>query len=205
MGTTVTGIGAIVVGELRATGYMESTTSSGPSCPGPPCCFTIPTAPLQRAAGKRRSRRCRCWLNIGGTYRLQLGPPLEGSYLVDVPSDWPEWGREWRPLPPDLHRDRLVGPDEAFLDVLPEGQVLIERALNRSTLLLPDKPRPEAWADPHLIGAWRLGRRSFHAGGFIVEGNVWGVLGERGDRKSSILAWLSANGYQVVCRGQRAT
>jgi hypothetical protein len=88
--------------------------------------------------------------------------------------------------------------------VLPEGQVLVERSLNRSTLLLPKQPRPEAWAHPHLsstavIAAWWLGRRSFHAGGFVVEGKVWGVLGERGDGKSSILAWLSARGYQIVC------
>jgi hypothetical protein len=68
----------------------------------------------------------------------------------------------------------------AFLDVLPEGHVLIERALNRSTLLLPDKPRPEA--HPHLsstavLGWWWLGRNSFNASGFIVEGNVWGFSG----------------------------
>jgi hypothetical protein len=139
-----------------------------------------------------------------GAYGLRLGPPLEDSYLVDVPSHWPEWELQWRPLPPDERQDQRIGPDEVLLNVLPEGQVLIERALNRTTLLLREEPRPEAWAHPHLsstaaVAAWWLGRRSFHAGGFIVEGNAWGVLGERGDGKSSILAWLSANGYQVVC------
>ncbi len=139
-----------------------------------------------------------------GAYGLRLGPPLEDGYLVDVPSDWPEWELQWRPLLPDQHRDQWIGPDEVLLDLLPEGQVLIERAISRSTLLLQEEPRPEAWAHPHLsstavIAGWWLGRRSFHAGGFIVEGNAWGVLGERGEGKSSILAWLSANGYQVVC------
>ncbi len=139
-----------------------------------------------------------------GAYGLRLGPPLEDGYLVDVPSDWPEWELQWRPLPPDRHRDQRIGPDEVLLNVLPEGQVLIERALNRSTLLLREEPRPEAWAHPHLsstavIAGWWLGRRSFHAGGFIVEGKAWGVLGERGDGKSSIIGWLSARGYQVVC------
>ncbi|HUC12915.1 MAG TPA: hypothetical protein VMS00_00550 [Acidimicrobiales bacterium] len=139
-----------------------------------------------------------------GAYGLRLGPPLEDSYLVDVPSDWPEWDLEWLPLPPDQPQGQRIGPDEVLLNVLPEGQVLIERALNRSTLFLREDPRPEAWAHPHLsstavISAWWFGRRSFHAGGFIVGGGVWGVLGERGDGKSSTLAWLSANGYQVVC------
>jgi hypothetical protein len=106
-----------------------------------------------------------------GAYGLRLGPPLEDSYLVDVPSDWPEWELQWRPLPPDQHQDQRFGPDEVLLKVLPEGQVLIESALKRSTLLLRDEPRPAAWADPHLastavvVTRW-LGRGSFHAGGF---------------------------------------
>jgi hypothetical protein len=141
-----------------------------------------------------------------GAYGLRLGPPLEDTYLVDVPSDWPEWELQWRPLQPDQHQDQdqRIGPDEVLLNLLPEGRVLIERAANRSTLLLREEPRPEAWAHPHLsstavIAAWWLGRRSFHAGGFIVGGNAWGVLGEPGDGKSPILAWLSASGYQIVC------
>ncbi len=139
-----------------------------------------------------------------GAYGLRLGPPLEDGYLVDVPSDWPEWELQWRTLPRDQHQDRRIGPDEVLLDLRPEGQVLIERALSRSTLLLREEPRPEAWAHPHLsstavVAGWWLGRRPFHAGAFVVDGAAWGVLGERGDGKTSIMAWLSARGYDVVC------
>ena len=89
------------------------------------------------------------------------------------------------------------------MNVLPEGHVLIERALRRSTLLLPEEPRPEAWAHPHLARlrcSWPGGSvavRSMPAGSSSED--RLGVVGERGDGKRSILAWLSARGYQVVC------
>ena len=40
--------------------------------------------------------------------------------------------------------------------------------------------------------------QAFHAGAFVVDGDAWGVLGERGAGKSSLLAALNRMGYPVL-------
>jgi hypothetical protein len=139
-----------------------------------------------------------------GAYGLRLGPPLEDTYLVDVPESWPDWQLTWRRAPLDERQPERVGPDDAVVKLMPNGQVLIDRPSRTSTLLLPTAPRPVAWAHPHLsstaaVTAWWMGRRSFHAGAFVASGGAWGLLGERGDGKSTMLAWLAAHGHEVVC------
>ena len=139
-----------------------------------------------------------------GAYGLRLGPPLEDTYLVDVPEGWPDWQLVWRQTPLHERQPERIGPDDAVLNVRPRGQVLIDRRTQTSTFLLPSAPRPVAWAHPHLastavVAAWWMGRRSFHAGAFVASGGAWGILGRRGDGKSTMLAWLAACGYEVVC------
>ncbi len=48
------------------------------------------------------------------------------------------------------------------------------------------------------MAAHWLGRESFHAGGFAAGGGVWGVLGDKGAGKSSMLASLARAGIPVV-------
>ena len=48
-----------------------------------------------------------------------------------------------------------------------------------------------------VFGHW-LGRETFHGGGVVVGGGVWGVLGETGAGKSTLLAWLAQRGYGVA-------
>lgn len=144
------------------------------------------------------NERCR------GAYGLRLGPPVEDSYLVDAPADWPAWELAWSQAPSGQGRELHIGDDYAVIDVMPEGRVLIERATRTSTFFLPAPPSPEAWAHPHLsstavIAAWWHGRRSFHAGAFVAHGGAWGIVGERGDGKTSMLAWLSTRRYPIVC------
>jgi hypothetical protein len=129
---------------------------------------------------------------------------VEDAYLTDVPLEWPEWRLEWRATPADQRQAQRVSPDAALLDLLPEGQVLVERSTRTATFLLPERPPTEAWAHPHLsttavIASSWLGRRSFHAGAFIAGAGAWGVLGEKGDGKTSMMAWLVKSGYPIVC------
>lgn len=49
-----------------------------------------------------------------------------------------------------------------------------------------------------MIGRW-LGRESLHAGAFVVEGRVWGLVGRREAGKSSTLAALASRGCGLVC------
>ncbi len=65
------------------------------------------------------------------------------------------------------------------------------------------RPDDRALVHPHLAGvaavaAHWLGRESFHAGAFVAGGGVWGLLGERGAGKSSMLASLALAGVPVV-------
>jgi hypothetical protein len=139
-----------------------------------------------------------------GAYGLRLGPPLEDTYLVDVPQGWPDWQLAWRQTPLHERQPERIGPDDAVLNLRPRGQVLIDRRTRTSTFLLPAAPRPVAWAHPHLastavVAAWWTGRRPFHAGAFVANGGAWGILGGRRDGKSTMLAWLTAHGHEIVC------
>ena len=97
-----------------------------------------------------------------------------------------------------------IGPDDALLNLRPRGQVLIERQTRTSTFLLPTAPRPVAWpirtSPPPQ--SWRPGGRD---GVRSMPGvrrrrrGVGGFLGKRGDGKSTMLAWLSAHGHEIVC------
>ncbi|UQX87874.1 hypothetical protein M6D93_16430 [Jatrophihabitans telluris] len=47
------------------------------------------------------------------------------------------------------------------------------------------------------VAAW-AGRCALHAGSFVGPDGVWGVLGEREDGKSSLLAWMVSHGMNVL-------
>jgi len=128
---------------------------------------------------------------------------VDDAYLGPVPEEWPEWQLAWQETPAARLEQQYIRVDEARLNLEPEGQVLIHREHHRSTLLLPTEPKPEAWVHPHLsstavVVAWWVGRRSFHAGAFVVDGGAWGILAEREDGKSSMLAWLTSRGFTVL-------
>lgn len=91
----------------------------------------------------------------------------------------------------------------------------MDRIRQRATFTLPASPTPSSLVHPHLavVGAvcahWST-REAFHAGAFVTDGGVWGVLGEKGAGKSSMLAALSRAGIAIladdllVLDGQRA-
>jgi hypothetical protein len=139
-----------------------------------------------------------------GAYGLSFGPPVEPSYLVAAPEHWPQWHLEWRLHRPDAWPPERIGDERALVNLLPRGQVLVDRATATSTLLLPEPPSPHAWVHPYLsstavVAARWAGRQSFHAGCFVLDGCAWGVIGERNAGKSSALAWMASHGLAVVC------
>ena len=141
------------------------------------------------------------------------GPEDRGAYGLTVPSDWPaerfvaspaawtRWRFEW--VQEDVRREpERVDDDIAVLNIEPAGQVVIERDVARSTLRLAHEPTNEAWVHPHLASTavtaarW-AGREPFHGGALVVDGRVWGVLGEREAGKSSVLAWSHLHGVPI--------
>jgi hypothetical protein len=99
--------------------------------------------------------------------------------------------------------DSFVGPDRAVLYTKPAGRLEIDRAARRTTVVRHAPMTPDELVHPHLAptaciaGHW-LGRTSFHAGAFAVNGRAWGVMGARQMGKSSLLMSLHASGLPVV-------
>ena len=143
-----------------------------------------------------------------GAYGLAL-PDVPGAahLLVRAPVDWPDWRIRHRPLPGTAGADEehdFVSPDEARLRLSGGGHLLADRCASSSTLVLPERPADTEVVHPFLAltaavaARWR-GWQCFHAGGILVDGGVWGVLGDKGTGKSSTLAWLARHGAEVLC------
>ena len=80
--------------------------------------------------------------------------------------------------------------------------LLLDRHAHRATFSGPTIP-PDQLAHPHLrplgvvFNRW-FGREAYHAGGFVVGGRSWLVIGPREAGKSSLLALLAARGVPVL-------
>jgi hypothetical protein len=80
----------------------------------------------------------------------------------------------------------------------------MDRDRGMATFTLAAEPMASALIHPHLaavaaVWAHWAGHDGFHAGAFLTDGGVWGVLGEKGSGKSSILAALAKRGVPIVC------
>jgi hypothetical protein len=125
-----------------------------------------------------------------------------------------------------LLRVRTAGPsgtteplgvrDEDALIAMQRGVIAIDRRERSAVIETPEPLEPAEVVHPYLwpigtVFARWMGRETFHAGAVAIDGCAWGILGERGDGKSSLLAWLALEaGLPVltddllVVRGQRA-
>jgi hypothetical protein len=83
------------------------------------------------------------------------------------------------------------------------GALHLEREPLRAVFALPRPLAAEALVHPYLVpaaalaGEWH-GLHAFHAGAFVAGGGVWGVVGGRGDGKSSFLLSLALRDVTVV-------
>ncbi len=84
------------------------------------------------------------------------------------------------------------------------GEITVERRPMVAEVRLPTWPRDDELLHPYLgyvaaiVSRW-LGRDCVHAGAFVVDGGAWAMVGERLAGKSSMLGWLAAQGYDIVC------
>jgi hypothetical protein len=137
-----------------------------------------------------------------GAYGLHL-PALAdvADMLVDAPEHWSDWHLELatgRGRPTEF-----VDDSRARLICEPSGWVDIDRASSTSTFHLPTEPAEHEIAQPRLgmsavIAAHWRGNYSFHAGVFLAAGAAWGVLGDKGGGKSSLMATLALMGVPVL-------
>ena len=142
--------------------------------------------------------------DAAGAYGFRLlGLDGARSLLVPAPAAWPPLEVAVAADAPGPPCDR-VGPDRAELKLLTGGWVGIDRSPGRAVYHLPRHVDHGSLVHPYLapvalIAARWLGRESFHAGAFVVDGGVWALLGDKEAGKSTTLAWLAAHGRRVVC------
>ena len=139
-----------------------------------------------------------------GAYGLRLsGLEAASELLVPVTEKAPAYAIEakvGRPAPDP----EFVDDDRGELLLRSGGRILIDRPAGKVSFVVPHEVRPDELVHPYLapaaavIGRWH-GRESIHAGAFAVDGDVWGVVGEREAGKSSTLAWLAMAGVDVLC------
>jgi len=168
-----------------------------------PATSVILTAPEGTLETTQRASRQQS--GMGGAYGLGVrGIEVPSDQLVDAPMDWPSVTVRVRVASVSAPAFEYVAEQQARLTVRSGGTIEIDRASGWATFTLPAAPSASALLHPHLaaVGAvWAhwLGREAFHAGAFVVHGGVWGVLGDKGAGKSSMLAALASAGIPVVC------
>ena len=107
---------------------------------------------------------------------------------------------ESAPAPP---REDAISEEHAYSAVAGGGHVSVDRHKRRTTLTLPVVPEPSILVHPLVsftavvVARWRR-MQAFHAGAFVIDGEAWGVLGDRGAGKSSLLAALNRIGHAVL-------
>ncbi len=140
-----------------------------------------------------------------GVERLLPVPPewplLE---LVRREADWPHRANEHEDEIERAHARVTLRDDGAVIRLVGSGRIRLERDPPRATLRVQAPLLDEELLHPHLGGLAAIfarwnGRNAFHAGGIVIDGAAWGVLGDRRSGKSSLLASFAATGRGVVC------
>lgn len=140
-------------------------------------------------------------LPADGAYGLRIagiGPELLNR---DVPPGWLPVRFEQREG--TAYADVSVDDERAVFPCGPDGVVTADRASGTVTVTAPRRVSDDELAHPHL--AWTAsafarwhGWEAYHAGGVVVGAGVWGVTGDRGTGKSTLLAALAMQGGGVV-------
>lgn len=124
--------------------------------------------------------------------------------LVGAPAHWPVVDLVVQAAAGAGRPPESVDAGEAVIRLSAGGWVTASRDERRAVFTMPVTPSPEALIHPHLaavavVQAHWNGWQSFHAGAFVADDGVWGLLGEKEAGKSSMLASLALAGVPVVC------
>lgn len=153
-------------------------------------------------------------LRLVGEGQAERALAEAGHWMLPADPAWPRWRVEWNelsttgeePLETRSANDRReeLGADRARLTAAAAGGwIELDRLAQRTRFSMPEPVTAAALVHPYLtstaaIAAHWLGRTPFHAGGFLVAGTVWGVLGGREMGKSSLLMGLHTAGIPVI-------
>jgi len=135
-------------------------------------------------------------------YGLALtGLDLGQELLVPAPDLWPTIAIV---VEQGLVEDAREYADEAGGTVrFADAVAHIQREPAKAVFRFAGEPRVEAVIHPYLspvaglLAHWH-GREALHAGGYVHDGGVWGMIADRGGGKSSTLAQLALEGVPIV-------
>lgn len=173
--------------------------------------------------GLRTQIHCRTWASdvvmetetAPGAYGFAIAGAGDAAHLLNtVPATWPRLTLG-QLIDDTVSEEAQIGEDSARIPLLPEGTLLLERTTGAVTYQLSSPIGVEALVHPYLapaaaVHAGWLGWDSYHAAGVVIDGAVWGIAGDRGVGKSTLVAALSARGLEVmaddlcVIQGDRA-
>jgi len=137
-----------------------------------------------------------------GAYGLRLGGVSAADLLVPAPPDWPLLQLDVTVANRPLGTESIT-EERAQLRLRTGGRLEVDRARGRATFVVPRQLSDDEMVHPFLAPAaavmahW-LKRPCFHAGAFMANDRVWGLLGDRELGKSTTLAWLALNGHSVI-------
>jgi len=137
-----------------------------------------------------------------GAYGLRITGIAEPQLLnAGVPRHWPPVRFEQRTG--SAYAEVSVDDDRAVFPCGTAGVVTADRATSTVTVTAPAPVTADELAHPYL--AWTAsafarwyGWEAYHAGGIVAGDGVWGVTGDRGTGKSTLLAKFALQGGGVV-------
>lgn len=137
-----------------------------------------------------------------GAYGLRISGVGPDDRWSRADPSWKPWSFSWEVTEDTDLAEESIQPDGAHVRVAPAGFAEIDRTSRSTVFRVATEPPQEAWAHPYvsataILNAFWEGWHAFHAGSFLVDGKVWALLGDREQGKSSSLAWLHSEGYQV--------
>jgi hypothetical protein len=140
-----------------------------------------------------------------GCYGLRVEGVSESvrSLLGSTDADWPAVYVRGGVSESDDER-AFVSATEARVGLPGGGEIVVARTPLVAEVLLPTPPTDDELLHPYLgyvaaiVSRW-FGRDCVHAGAFVLDGEAWALVGERQAGKSSMLGWLAAHGYDIVC------
>ena len=138
-----------------------------------------------------------------GAYGFELlGAAGASAQLIEGEPDWPLLEIERHTGAASLGRS-FITADRAAIALLAGDWLAVERVPLRAIYTTAQPLSDDALVHPYLapaaaIAAYWLGRDAFHAGAFLLDGGVWGVIGDKESGKSSLLAVLARRGHGIV-------
>jgi len=141
--------------------------------------------------------------SASGCYGFRLEGIDAASLLVAAPAEWPAMhvGQALGAgSPPELD---FVGPRHGGIVLQTGGWIELQREPARMTFHLPGRRPDGEIVHPYLapgmsVAARWAGRETFHASAVVIAGSAWLLVGDKGDGKSSTVAWLATRGHPVL-------